>query len=270
MNLFLYLVSKNGLSRFVGWAASRQAPSWLLKRVLNWYIGFYNVDLAQVKKELSSFPTFNDFFIRELVDGARPIGEGWLVSPVDGVVSQSGPVRDGLLTQVKGKTYSVAGLLESEEEAARFSEGSFATIYLSPRDYHRIHSPVDGKVERFTWSPGALFPVNNLALPRVDSLFNKNERWTTFMNTDNGYFALVKVGATSVGSISTSYDERKTNTRQTMTVTETVEGAPSFARGDEIARFNLGSTVVLLTEKRCEGLEAIPPDTYIQLGTSIA
>jgi len=266
MRLFLFLVSRNGLSRFVGWAAGSRPPKWLLQKAMAKYIQFYNVDLSEVEASLESFETFNDFFTRTLKPGARPIGDGPLVSPVDGVLSQSGSLRGGILTQIKGKTYTLEGLLGSGVDADRFSGGSYATIYLSPRDYHRIHSPVEGRIERFSIIPGKLYPVNQMALPRINSLFSVNERWTTYMDSDQGQVAMVKVGATSVGAVSVSYDPRITNKGDRTRVDETLKTPLPIGKGEEVARFNLGSTVVLLTEHPCPALEAIESDTPVKLG----
>ena len=238
MKLFLFLVSRNGLSRFVGWAAGSRPPQWLLQRAMAKYIKFYNVDLSEVEAPLDSFKTFNEFFTRTLKQGARPIAEAPLVSPVDGVLSQSGSLRGGILTQVKGKTYTLEGLLGSGEEADRFAGGSYATIYLSPRDYHRIHTPVAGEITRFSIIPGKLYPVNNMALPRIDSLFSVNERWTTYMDSDQGQVAMVKVGATSVGAISVSYDPRVTNKGDTNRIEESLSTPLKMEKGEEMARFN--------------------------------
>jgi len=270
MKLFLYLISRNGLSRFVGWAARARAPKWLLRWAMGRYIRFYNVDLSEVEAPIDSFNTFNEFFTRELQANARPIADKPLVSPVDGVVSQSGPLQGGVLTQVKGKTYTLSGLLGDANEAKRFENGSYATIYLSPRDYHRIHCPADGDITHYSIIPGKLYPVNNMALPRIDSLFSVNERWTTYFETDRGAIALVKVGATSVGSISCSYDSRITNSGMPSSVHEKMPTPQTMKKGEELARFNLGSTVVLITENRQESLEKIPSDTFVKLGQSLS
>ncbi len=269
MRLFLFLVSRNGLSRFVGWAANANAPKWLLSVVMKWYIGFYKVDLSEVKLALPDFRTFNAFFTRELREGARPIAPQGLVSPVDGVLSQRGALETGVLTQIKGKTYSLAGLLGSDEEAERFQGGSYATVYLSPRDYHRIHTPMAGNVTHFSVIPGKLYPVNNLALPNVEELFNVNERWTTYFETDKGPVALVKVGATSVGAISVDYDEHVTNAKHARVRHGTLQEPRPYKKGQEVARFNLGSTIVLLTSWRCEGLENQEEGKYVTLGEQL-
>ena len=270
MRLFLFLVSRNGLSRFVGWAARAKAPKWLLRWAMKRYIRFYNVDLSEVEAPLTSFDSFNAFFTRTLQAGARPLADTPLISPVDGVVSQSGPLDGGVLTQVKGKTYTLEGLLGSSQEADEFKNGSYATIYLSPRDYHRIHCPSEGEITHFSIIPGKLYPVNDMALPRIDSLFSVNERWTTYFNTAAGRIALVKVGATSVGSISVSYDPRITNTGMSGVSHETLDEPLAVKKGDELARFNLGSTVVLITQERVPMLEEIPSDTFVKLGEPLS
>lgn len=270
MRLFLSIISGNWLSRFVGWAAGSRPPKWLLRMALNKYIAFYKVDLDQVRMSLEDFDTFNAFFTRTLVDGARPLAESPLISPVDGVLSQSGSLKGGILTQIKGMTYTLEGLLGDSKEAERFRGGSYATIYLSPRDYHRIHSPAEGVLTHFSIIPGRLYPVNQMALPRIESLFSVNERWTSYLDTENGGLALVKVGATSVGAISVSYDDRMTNKGSREIVHEALGSALPMAKGQELARFNLGSTVVLLTEKPTPDLEAIPNGTFVHLGEKLA
>jgi len=202
-----------------------------------------------VRDPVGSFRTFNAFFVRRLRAGARPIaeGSGVVVSPCDARLSAWGPFPEGgRLEQVKGRTYALEALLGSSPDAERLRGGVYATLYLSPGMYHRVHSPVDGRICSWRYLPGRLFPVNDLALPNVEGLFTLNERVAVFLQTDAfGPVAVVLVGATNVGRITLAFTDLVTNSRQPAHRNE--PAAPiRIARGEDLGAFNLGSTVVLL------------------------
>jgi phosphatidylserine decarboxylase len=245
----LSALSQPFLSRVIGRLADLRLPSALLRPLLRAYVAAYRVDLGEASGPLSSYPTFNAFFTRRLREGARPVagGEGVVVSPCDSRLRGIGPVPgDGRLEQVKGSSYSVDALLGSAEDAAPFRRGLHAVLYLSPAMYHRVHSPVDGRVRAFRYVPGRLFPVNRAGVRSVPGLFTRNERVSVFLDSDiHGPVAVVLVGAANVGRMSLAFADLVTNRGQPagrLVPAEPVE----LRRGDEIGAFNLGSTVVLL------------------------
>ena len=182
------LVSSPALSRVTGHLADLRLPPFAIRPLLRLYARAFGVDLGEAAEPLESFPTFNAFFTRRLREGARPVagGEGVVVSPSDSRLSVIGPVPpDGRLEQVKGSSYSIDALLGSPEEAAPFRRGAHATLYLSPAMYHRVHSPVDGRVVAWRYVPGRLFPVNGAGVRSVPGLFTRNERVALFLDTES-------------------------------------------------------------------------------------
>lgn len=196
----------------------------------------------------AAYATFNEFFTRPLKAGARPLDDAALVCPVDGAVSQCGPITDGQILQAKGHQYSTRTLVGGDAALAeRFSSGAFATLYLSPRDYHRIHMPCDGTLTRMIYVPGELFSVNGLTAQHVPGLFARNERVVCVFEGTHGPFVMVLVGATIVGSMATVWHGVVNPPRaQSVRDWHYDRGAISLRRGDEMGRFLLGSTVVLL------------------------
>src|SRR5262249_3713452 len=192
----------------IGWAARRRVPRPLRRALYGGFARYVGADLSVLDRPIDSFERFDEFFTRPLRPGARPIaeGEGTVVSPVDGVVSEAGLADGGRIIQCKGRDYTIAGLLAHRLEARAFEGGSFATIYLAPRDYHRIHSPVEGRVTGYRHIPGAFFPVNPMSVRNVAGLFSINERLVTYLDSDVGRVAVVAVAATGVGHITVSYD----------------------------------------------------------------
>jgi phosphatidylserine decarboxylase len=242
-------VSWPALSRVAGVLSDLRLPAALLAPAIRAYARVYGVDLAEAERPPEAYPTFNAFFTRRLRAGARPVegGEGVVVSPSDSRLSAIGPVpRDGRLEQVKGSAYAIDALLGSADDAAPFNRGVHATLYLSPAMYHRVHSPVDGRVVAWRHVPGRLFPVNAAGARSVPGLFARNERVVVLLDTEaHGPVAVVLVGAANVGRMSLAFADLVTNRGRRGT---RVAPDPPVAlrRGDEIGAFNLGSTVVLL------------------------
>jgi phosphatidylserine decarboxylase len=199
---------KGTLSRGIGWAAQRRVPRPLRRALYGGFARYVGADLSALDRPIDDFERFDEFFTRPLPPGARPIadGDGPSVSPVDGVVSEAGIAEGGRIIPCKGRDYTIAGLLADSVEARAFEGGSFATIYLAPRDYHRIHSPVEGRVTGYRHIPGAFFPVNPLSVRNVAGLFSINERLVTYLDSDVGRVAVVAVAATGVGHITCAYD----------------------------------------------------------------
>jgi len=246
--LLVHAVSWPPLSRPAGWLADARLPGWLLRALIRAFVRAYRVDLSEAEKPVGSFPTFNAFFTRRLRDGARPIasGPGLVVSPSDSRLATYGRIpEDGRLEQIKGRTYGLAELLGSEEEAATFKGGVQATLYLSPAMYHRVHAPAEGRVVSWRYVPGRLFPVNTLAVRHVERLFARNERVVVRLDTDIGPLAVVLVGAANVGRITLSFADLTTNTGAAARHVQLAEPV-ALQRGAELGVFNLGSTVVLL------------------------
>ena len=246
------LVPKNAVSRLVGAATRLPLPRSIGPRVMRAFARRYGVDLAECD-DLSSFRTFGEFFARPLRPGLRPVapGEGVVVSPVDGVVSQAGVARDGKLVQAKGIDYGVAALLADAEMGRRFLGGAYVTIYLSPRDYHRIHFPLAGRVAGWRYVPGLLWPVNAASVSLVPGLFTVNERLVTLLDSSLGRVAIVAVGATIVGRVRASYDAEvpRTNRAGARPQAHDYLQPIPVEKGQELGAFEMGSTVILVFEE---------------------
>ncbi|MCX9146640.1 archaetidylserine decarboxylase [Erythrobacter sp. WG] len=245
-----HVLPQHALSRLAGRLASSESP-WLRDRLIRRFVAAYGVDLSEAARGIGEFTSFNDFFTRELKPGARPLADAaqFVLSPADGAVSQLGPVSGGRIIQAKGRDYSVAEILGcGPEEAARFEGGSFITIYLSPRDYHRVHMPAAGTLAATSYIPGDLYSVNVATAAGVDRLFARNERLACRFDGPDGHFASVMVGAMIVAGIDTVWPNRFRPHAGGIVREDFAGAGRSFAAGDEMGRFYLGSTVVLLFE----------------------
>jgi phosphatidylserine decarboxylase len=216
------------------------------------FVSLYNVDLDDVKRDTpAGFETFNDFFIRELEEDARPIDpdRSAIVSPVDGTVSSAGAIKGHDVFQAKGLDYSLEDLLATDlQEVGRYVDGHYATIYLAPYNYHRVHAPLDGRITAAHYIPGDLFSVNTATAAYVRGLFRRNERLALHFDTEHGPWVLLLVGALNVGSISTPWSgEIRPRKSGVVDVIDLEEGPVDVARGDLLGWFNMGSTVILLT-----------------------
>jgi phosphatidylserine decarboxylase len=247
--LLATLSSSPLLCRLTGRLSDLRLPKVLLARVIRAYARVYGVDLSEAELPPESYRSFNDFFTRRLAAGRRVITRqpGCVVSPSDSQLSTIGEApRDGRLEQVKGRGYSIEALLGSAEDARPFVTGVHATLYLSPAMYHRVHSPVDGRIRSWRYLPGRLFPVNRAGVRSIPGLFTRNERVAVFIDTDaHGPVAVVLVGASNVGRVSLAFTDLVTN-RGARAGDVVPRGPITLCRGDELGTFNLGSTVVLL------------------------
>jgi phosphatidylserine decarboxylase len=242
------LLPRAALSSAVGSLTRAPAPVGLHRAAMGAFARAYGVSMDEAERPLSGYATFSDFFSRGLREGARPIdpGERVVVSPCDGAVSEAGTVVHGRCLQAKGLDFPVAELLGDPGAARPFEQGgAFATLYLAPRDYHRVHAPLGGTVTGFRYLPGEFWPVNAASVRSVRGLFTLNERLVTWMDTPAGRCALVMVGATCVGRIRAAYDEVLTHQGRPATVQTYAQPRP-LARGAEVGRFEMGSTVILL------------------------
>ena len=268
-----YLLPKQALTTLAGKFASARLGG-LTTSVIRWFVGRYNVNMAEAANpDIASYTSFNDFFTRALKPGARPLAQADLICPVDGAISQFGPIAKDQVFQAKGHTYSTTALVGGDAAAAaRFDNGHFATLYLSPRDYHRIHMPCAGELTRMVHVPGDLFSVNPTTARGVPGLFARNERVVCFFESAHGPFVLVLVGATIVGSMATVWHGQVNPPRTgVLRQWDYAKGQVSLQQGEEMGRFLLGSTVVMLFPQG--PLQFNPqwsPTRPIQLGEAMA
>ncbi|WP_153448208.1 archaetidylserine decarboxylase [Vibrio algicola] len=249
-----YWIPQHGLTRLMGKLASAKMGS-LSTAVIRWFIKQYKVNMDEaVHSDPAYFNSFNEFFVRELKDGMRPIAEGEnvIVHPADARTSQFGPIENGRLIQAKGHDFSAQELLGGDAALAEeFTDGEFATLYLSPSDYHRVHMPCDGVLRQMIYVPGDLFSVNPLTAANVPNLFARNERVVCIFDTEFGPMAQVLVGATIVGSIEVIWGGTITPPTGSSVHRWNYEGeqAITIKKGEEMGRFKLGSTVINLFSK---------------------
>lgn len=245
-----YLLPHHAISRLTLWV-TRSRVRWFKNALMKWFIRHFNVDMHEAAQpDYTQYEYFNAFFTRALKPGARTFASDTsiLACPVDGAVSQAGPIHDSVIYQAKGHDYTSLALLGGYEDiAATFRQGSFVTLYLSPRDYHRIHMPCAGRLRRMIYVPGDLFSVNPLTARSVPGLFARNERVVCVFESEHGPFVLVLVGATIVGSMATVW-HGVVNPPRTRDVREWHyrDDEVTLNQGDEVGRFLLGSTVVML------------------------
>lgn len=270
----LYLLPHHALSRLMLVATRLRFRPWKDWQI-RWFIRRYGVDMDSVaESDPRVYPEFNSFFTRALRGDARPIAPDpcSLACPVDGSVSQLGDLRDGSLLQAKGQHYSVSGLLASRE-AGTFLGGHFITLYLAPKDYHRVHMPVTGRLVRSIHVPGRLFPVKPSTVRGINELFNRNERIVCLFETHAGPLALIMIGAMFVGAMDLVW--RHGGARHTaargVCVCEQPESCPVILnKGEEMGRFNMGSTVILLLgQGAIHWSKTLQPGTPVTMGQSI-
>lgn len=272
-----YLLPKQALTQFAGLVASRERGK-MTTGIIRRFIARYRVNMDEaLEPNIARYATFNDFFTRALKPGARPLAQADLICPVDGAVSQFGAIEHDQIFQAKGHRYSTTALVGGDAKlAAQFQNGSFATIYLSPKDYHRIHMPCDGRLTRMIYVPGDLFSVNPLTARGVPGLFARNERVVCVFETARGPFVLALVGATIVGSMATVWHgvvnpPRGKVVREWLYPAEPGQPAIELKKGEEMGRFLLGSTVVMLFPKGPLGFNPDwAPGRGVRLGEAMA
>ncbi len=249
-----YLLPKQAITMLAGKLANLQAGA-LTTAVIRWFVKCYNVNMAEAANpDITSYASFNEFFTRALKTGARPLAQADFICPVDGAISQFGAIERNQIFQAKGHSYSTLAVLAGQQVLAdKFQNGHFACLYLSPKDYHRIHMPCDGALKSMTYVPGDLFSVNPTTAANVPNLFAKNERVVCeFTSGKHGTFVMVLVGATIVGSMATVWHDAKNgiiNPPRSKNVRSWNYENIQLKQGDEMGRFLLGSTVVMLFEK---------------------
>lgn len=247
-----YILPHHTLSRLIGRLAECEAP-WFKNRLIAWFIKRYHVDMSEaLVEDPRAYRHFNDFFTRELKDGIRPIddSEKAVVSPADGAISQLGSIEHGRIFQAKGHSFSLQELLGGDNErAAPFMGGSFSTVYLSPKDYHRVHMPLTGILREMVYIPGRLFSVNQTTAENVPELFARNERVACIFDTEQGPMAVVLVGAMVVASIETVWAGLITpplRALRSYDYSQTARQPITLEKGAELGRFKLGSTAIVL------------------------
>lgn len=257
------------------WKLTRCEYKWFLKLILPLFIRKFKVNMDEAKDpNWESYASFNYFFTRELKEDARKIckDKKAIASPVDGAVSQLGKIKEDLIFQAKGHAYSLTQLLGDREDLAEtFKNGEFNTIYLSPKDYHRIHMPVDGSLQEMIHVPGELFSVNPTTVENVPALFARNERVICLFDTPTGSMAMILVGAIFVGSIETVWHGEVTPpTRKDIRNWKYNDAEHQFVKGQEMGRFNMGSTVILLyTKNKMDWVKELKAEDAVQLGQEI-
>lgn len=274
----LRALPRSTLTSAIGWLSEREVPPPLRGLVLGSLAGAMDIDMAEAERPIGEYASFQELFCRGLVPGVRPCGvdddADAIVSPVDGALVADGTIRDDMSLTVKSVRYSVEELLGDDAAwASRYAGGAYQVLYLSPRDYHRMHSPVSGRVTEYRWIRGDFWPVNSLA-DRLPNVYCDNERVVSYLDTGHGVVAMVKVAAFGVGYISLSYlgetpGDRAAALRRRHWRSYGKDEAPPVTRGEEIASFGLGSTVVLLYEQSAVTLrgDALGP---VRIGMEIA
>ena len=278
----LYVLPHHALTRVIYWLTRRETS--LATPVIRWFSAKFNVDMNDAQNpDLASYPSFNAFFTRSLKDAARPITEdiSSIASPADGRVSAIGPITnaegEARVFQAKGLNYNLTNLLGGDEQASKkLSRGSFATIYLSPRDYHRLHMPLAGKLIKQTHVPGRLFSVGPHTVRALPNLFTRNERVIAQFETEHGLMALVLVGAMNVAAIETVWDglvtppQKNSITHKDYQSEDDQQPTVYLEKGAEMGRFNMGSTIIVVLEKQANWLADLQPGEPVRMGQGIA
>jgi phosphatidylserine decarboxylase len=269
---FQHVLPQHALSRLV-LRATRARASWFKNALIRGFLRLYPIDMAEaVQSDPGSYGSFNEFFTRALKPNARSIAPGLreVACPADGMISEAGRIEGDRLLQAKGRHYTLAELLASESSARQFADGAFATIYLAPFNYHRVHMPLRGRLREAVYVPGRLFSVNAATASLVPRLFARNERVLTFFDSAFGEFALIMVGALNVGSIATVWAGDVTPAARRVVTTLPPQDV-SLDKGEEFGRFNMGSTVILLfQENRVRWHEDMRAGATVRLGQSLA
>lgn len=262
----------HAVSRVIYFITRLRGPQ--VSPMINWFVKKYGVNMDEAEEpEIDYYQTFNEFFIRPLKHGIRPIaaGENTLACPCDGTVSQSGPIRAGAIMQAKGRGYSALELLGGDKAmAAEFADGKFATIYLAPYNYHRVHMPIDANLQRMIHVPGRLFSVAPWTVEEIPRLFARNERLACYFETAAGPMVMVLVGAINVAAIETIWSGLVTPPRgKKISEYDYSHTRKETSKGAEMGRFNMGSTVILLTTKQAEWLPNLAAGKIVKMGQPI-
>jgi len=272
LKAMFYILPHHAVSRVVYLITRLRGPQ--VKPLITWFVEKYGVNMAEAEEpEIGYYQTFNEFFTRPLKQDIRPIapGENTLACPCDGTVSQVGPIRAGAIMQAKGRGYSALELLGGDQGmAAEFADGRFATIYLAPYNYHRMHMPLDANMKKMIHVPGRLFSVAQWTVEEIPRLFARNERLACYFETKAGPMVMVLVGAINVSAIETVWSGQVVPPRaRKISEFDYSHTRKEITKGAEMGRFNMGSTVILLTGKNVEWLPHITPGQTVKMGQLI-
>jgi len=267
-----YAIPHHLISRIVFTITRLRGP--FVQPLIKWFIKKFNVDMSEAQHDGTEvYETFNEFFIRELKPGSRPIVSGinTLASPADGTVSEAGKIEAGAIFQAKGHDYTVAQLLGGDEAVAKlFENGKFATIYLAPYNYHRLHMPSDGRLYKMIHVPGRLFSVAPWTVKAIPRIFARNERVVCLFSTHAGPMAVILVGAINVAAIETVWSGLVTPPKgKKVSEFDYSHTTKQYKKGDEMGRFNMGSTVIILTGKKVEWLQKLRNGNEVKVGELI-
>jgi phosphatidylserine decarboxylase len=272
LKVLFYIMPHHAVSRVVYLITRLRGPH--VKPLIEWFVRKYGVDMAAAaESEIGYYQTFNEFFTRSLKPDLRPIaaGENTLACPCDGTVSQAGPIRGGAIIQAKGRGYSALELLGGDKSmAAEFADGRFATIYLAPYNYHRMHMPLAANMKKMIHVPGRLFSVAPWTVEEIPRLFARNERLACYFETRAGPMVMVLVGALNVSAIETVWSGQVVPPgARKISEYDYSHTRKEIAKGAEMGRFNMGSTVILLTGDNVEWLPNITPGQSLKMGQPI-
>tara|TARA_Y100000588_G_scaffold329146_1_gene365120 strand:- start:65 stop:919 length:855 start_codon:yes stop_codon:yes gene_type:complete len=269
-----YILPKKGLTLLAGLLANNQ-QGFIKNTIIKKFIKTYQVNMSEALIENpEDYLSFNDFFTRKLKPDARSIADSDVVSPVDGVVSEIGTIQKGQILQAKGREYALEQLLQlNAADCEKFINGTFATLYLSPKDYHRVHMPVDATLQNMTYVPGQLFSVQPATARTIPNLFARNERLVVSFDTSIGAMKMVLVGATIVGGIHTKWhgDVKRTSQSKHFIYPENAYDAMHYQKGQEMGYFMLGSTVIVIFEEKSNVafLESLKPGSAVKFGEAM-
>ena len=268
---FIWILPRNSFNRLCGLVADAKFPRFLMILLIRLFSWRYGVNLEEASKQVSEYKNFNEFFTRKLLPDVRTLDpdKEAVLSPVDGILGESGIISNEILIQAKGLEYRLADLLKDSEKSKLYNGGIFITIYLAPYNYHRIHSMVSGEVSQFCYIPGDLWAVRPIRVHHVPELFARNGRLITFFETDKGECAIVKIGATVVGRIRVVYHDITSNRFGATFQNSVLETPFRVERGDEVGLFELGSTVICLFPPGQIELNDLKIDQEILLGQAI-
>jgi phosphatidylserine decarboxylase len=269
------MVPKRALSGAIGWGAKRSLPSGMRVGVLSRFARNYGIDVTEAEKPLSEYSGLDEFFTRRLRAGARPIDQDprSVISPADGTVVECGLATAGKLIQAKGVSFTLADLLADQEAAAKLEGGAYLITYLSPRDYHRVHAPIAGRVIGWHHLPGALFSVNGKSVLREPGLFVRNERFVSLIESAAGLVAVVMVAAIGVGHVTAAYDAdvatHESRFRRAAVRSRRYDVPKAIGRGDELGTFHLGSTTIAVFQPGRVALDPVASGTPMRMGAAI-
>jgi phosphatidylserine decarboxylase len=269
------MAPKRFFSRMIGWGAQRCLPRRMQTTLLRAYAKAYDLDCSEAEKPVDDYPSLQAFFTRRLSAGTRalPTDQRIVAAASDGTICEAGIAAAGRLLEAKGSAFTLGNLLADEALAERLTGGPYVVIYLSPRDYHRVHFPLSGKVIGWSHIPGKLFPVGSQSVKREPGLFARNERFVTIVDSPAGRYAVVMVAAVGVGHITASYDKEVATHDGGFSAGsvrhKTFESPVDVSRGEELGIFNLGSTTITIFEPGGVELEGLSSDGPIRMGAAI-